>query len=543
VRLIIRVLLFTLFATAAVNAQTADYKDQQELATAILGLNGAMDGRVQVRRYNRSEEGRPLHVVTISDGFAGKKRNLEPKPGFLIECGMHAREWGSAEVCFNFLEDFIATYESGKKDQVLELREILSKVDLYVIPLVNPDGRAFDDPAGGDPFTYHTATHSAGWRPNRSQFVCASTGVNTVGIDLARNFSVGWETIPQFNNNGAQNGEWTCGHRKYRGNKPFDAKENRFLRRFVNNHLIGQSISVHSFGATFGTPLPSGNRKIAFIDTYNSAASDSRLFIDSGINGSGYGQFPAWAATTSDAFGFPDYRTVRGIVSYLLELPPDLPQQSGSSVPNDDYSTYGTDYRVDPTRSQSPFRPTGQQFLDDMRAPIYASFLYLARQARSPWLDIDPMTHKPVACGSPCPQDLALVGSKIVRAVKVGRGIRPLSNTPIMRMARNPEPLEWVNEGGFIAQVGVQNSSMGNSVLTGDVRFTVEETDASGNTITLSPSSNRTQRVSLSPGEIAFLASSGYEAKAGQSYAVYIEIMTADSQPLNNRHVFRFEAR
>jgi hypothetical protein len=104
--------------------------------------------------------------------------------------------------------------------------------------MVNPDGRAVDDSAGGDPTSYWTNTvyhagDSAGWRDNAQPVNCAAIplGFNW-GIDIARNFSTGWSGADP-----------SCTSNQFRGDAPFQTREAQTLRRFVDNWMISMSLT------------------------------------------------------------------------------------------------------------------------------------------------------------------------------------------------------------------------------------------------------------------------------------------------------------
>lgn len=518
-----------LLSPGLANAQpVADYRDVTEMNQAIDALNGALDGRVRVERFGRSEEGRVTKMLRLRQmGAPGTLTIVRPKPVLLVECAMHSREWAAAETCMKMVEDFVALYPlSGligafaPQSPLGRLPQILDKVDVLVIPMVNPDGRVFDDADGGNPFEYSAGI---GWRKNRGIYPCAATGADETGIDLSRNFSVGWD-------DGDANR--TCSDRKYRGPEPFAAKENRLMRKLVNNELIGQSYSVHGNGQSLNRTLSPGFNSAevqSLVDQYNAAATHPDLIVGNGAGGGGNGQFTAWASGTSDTPGAPDEGTRRGINAYLMELP----------IRNYNASVY----RLNLPGSQHGFRPTSAAFLEDMRAPMLAAFIQMMTQAAEPWRAMDPATGAAFACtGTGCRSDMALVGSRILSTpgdfvLATGRGA--------LRMSNNPDPHEFLRPGRYTPQVGVQNASQDGASLTRTVRFSLERrlTGSTGNwTIMLfQPSDGPASRsLTLMPGEIEFITGPRITVSDGYEYRLTIRLDGTDDENRNDRHVFRF---
>jgi len=105
----------------------------------------------------------------------------------IIQTGIHARERGGPDHLLNFLADLLWAERQGKgliyggmEYTAAEVRRARS-VGVVVLPLVNPDGVAYDH-----------ATDSC-WRKNRNQASALPNDTNSVGIDLNRNFPPAWD--------------------------------------------------------------------------------------------------------------------------------------------------------------------------------------------------------------------------------------------------------------------------------------------------------------------------------------------------------------
>ena len=69
-----------------------------------------------------SYEGRSMKVLKLSTGGANK-------PAIFIDAGIHAREWIAPATALYMVDLMLQSH-----------RDLLSKVDWYVLPVLNPDG-------------------------------------------------------------------------------------------------------------------------------------------------------------------------------------------------------------------------------------------------------------------------------------------------------------------------------------------------------------------------------------------------------------------
>ncbi|XP_029030638.1 carboxypeptidase B2 [Betta splendens] len=122
---------------------------------------------VKVILIGSSFEKRPLYVLKLS------LNNMPNKKAMWIDCGIHAREWISPAFCLWFVRYSLSYYQQHQ-----DITNILNSMDVYVLPVMNPDG-------------YHyTWTKNRMWRKNRS----ISDTSSCVGVDLNRNFDANWCT-------------------------------------------------------------------------------------------------------------------------------------------------------------------------------------------------------------------------------------------------------------------------------------------------------------------------------------------------------------
>jgi hypothetical protein len=124
---------------------------------------------VSVESYGMSTEGRDMKVLKISTGGSNK-------PAVWMDGGIHAREWVSPATVTYITDQLISQATSGGEDY-----KLVSSVDWYIVPNLNPDGYEFS----------HTRDRM--WRKTRSSDGSfAATVFGCVGTDPNRNWSYKW---------------------------------------------------------------------------------------------------------------------------------------------------------------------------------------------------------------------------------------------------------------------------------------------------------------------------------------------------------------
>ena len=166
--------------------------------------------RATLINIGRSSEGKSLKVLQVGSGERGK-------PAIFIDGGIHAREWISPSTVTYILKEFL--------ENPAKYSKILSKVDLYFLPLANPDGYEF------------SRRSDRLWRKNRAH----SERGKCAGVDLNRNFGYKWGGKGSSNNQCSET---------YRGTRPFSEPESRAMRDFIlaRRGNIRMYITFHSYG-------------------------------------------------------------------------------------------------------------------------------------------------------------------------------------------------------------------------------------------------------------------------------------------------------
>ena len=431
--LLISILFFCTAIGAGLNLQadsgTMDYRDWEEGRMHLAQL--AESGQLSTVRIGPSSyPGVDQYAVKISE--LGATEDDGQKNAILFECGMHAREWFAAESCYRLIDYLVLNRQNTP------IRNLLSQVDVWVIPQSNPGGRMIDDLAYGDPNQFirmcrtgraageACASHAEcpssrcyrrGWRPNANRDACPT------GVDIARNFSAGWNKA----------GGVTCESKfqRYRGPAPFSELEALNLRRFVHNHMISMAVVVHGpdqklHNLWYQSHLPSKFMTDVLV-TKSLAAARRHQFCNDGVGtacandaecqrearctlspamprirvGEGSGQFSAWLAQTSDVAREFDAGTKRGISTFFFELP----------VHKDFYAPPFQEIAFD---TSTHYHPSNALMVDIWEDMVRELFMYLINQTRSPQCPTDEtgnFLHQ--VC---LRHDFGLVGAKIGQA-------------------------------------------------------------------------------------------------------------------------------
>lgn len=169
---------------------------------------------IKIESIGKTWEERDIMLATISLNV----ENADLKPAMLFTGTVHAREWIGNELAVSFIDYLLLNYSSNPK-----VLRTLTKNTLYIVPCLNPDG-----------FEYSQA-HFSFWRKNRR-----NNGDGTFGVDLNRNFSIGYQKSKDTASN------------VYSGPNPFSEPETLSMKKFVDSKQnITIALDYHSQGNVF----------------------------------------------------------------------------------------------------------------------------------------------------------------------------------------------------------------------------------------------------------------------------------------------------
>ncbi len=195
------------------------YHTYSEVVSELSQIQSDHPEIARVFSLGTSYEGRDIPAIKISDNAPIE----EDEPETIICALHHAREAVTVEVVM-----YIINYLSDNYGRDEKVTSLVDSTEIYIIPIVNPDGKVYDDSGG-------IMSEGGHWRKNRQP---CSGGM---GTDLNRNYSYHW---------GGPGSSSCCSDvESYRGMSPFDAPETRAVKTFVEAHPdITVFLDYHSYG-------------------------------------------------------------------------------------------------------------------------------------------------------------------------------------------------------------------------------------------------------------------------------------------------------
>lgn len=183
----------------------AEYKRFEAIDAYLDTLTDAAPSIASVETIGRSLEDRPIRAIRISN--AGPEA-----PAFVINGGLHAREWISVMTTACIADRLVRRYGS---DSAVD--DLLDRMAVYIVPVANPDGYVYS----WDSDRY--------WRKNRR---------DGHGVDLNRNYPLAF---------GRKGSSDQLASPIYHGTHPFSEPESVALRDLIRRLPVEIHIDYHSF--------------------------------------------------------------------------------------------------------------------------------------------------------------------------------------------------------------------------------------------------------------------------------------------------------
>ena len=188
---------------------------------------------------NRTWEKRRCHALRIGKG-RGRRR-----PGICFIGGVHGREWGSADILIYFAVRLLRAYRDrigirvGRRHYTAaQIREIVEKKDVILVPQVNPDGRHF------------SMQQQPMWRKNRRP-PPRGRSARSIGVDLNRNFPLMWHYERYFAPGTVASSRHPGDFETYVGPRAASEPETRNVIWLLDRYpQIRYFIDLHSYGET-----------------------------------------------------------------------------------------------------------------------------------------------------------------------------------------------------------------------------------------------------------------------------------------------------
>lgn len=242
-------LLLSLPAAAPAQIDFTFFKDTAQIVAAMTDLQTRFPTLARVQTIGTSIQGRPIRAVKISDNVA----TSEPTEGAIVLiAAQHCREWLAIETALYVAEKILERYAT-----VAEVQADVDRLEIYIIPVVNPDGFVY---------TWLNGVNDNGleWRKNRR----LNPG-GTFGVDLNRNWGFQWAAVPAPADASGSYGNASEAGPVYYGTGPFSEPETQAIRDFLATlpNLKGFE-DIHTFSELYLAPwrytsaLPPGSQTL-----------------------------------------------------------------------------------------------------------------------------------------------------------------------------------------------------------------------------------------------------------------------------------------
>ncbi len=196
-----------------------EYYTYPEVVSELAQIETDHPSIAEVFSIGTSYEGRDIPGIKISDNVGTD----EPEAEAFICALHHARECTTVNVAM-----YIINYLTDNYSTDPDVTYLVDNREIYIVPIVNPDGKVYDDSGGGPGAGMY-------WRKNRQP---CSGGI---GTDLNRNYSYMW---------GGSGSSGLCTSSTFRGYTPFDAPESAAVRDFLLSRPdIAVLLTYHSYGS------------------------------------------------------------------------------------------------------------------------------------------------------------------------------------------------------------------------------------------------------------------------------------------------------
>jgi len=224
------------------------HRRYEEIVARIGQLEEQYPGLLTVQTIvNASFWNRDIPVMRITN--KGRPADLDPPSQVLVTGTLHAREWAPAIGTLYAAEKMLSAFSVSPK-----VAQVLSTVELIVIPVANPDGYAYTWGPEHNDWVCDSTHEQAGecdrlWRKSRSMESYFPPDSSCIGVDLNRNFPV------DFGERGAGGSVSHMCEANSPGFRAFSEPETKMIRDVVAElpRLRGV-IDFHAFGQMILTP-------------------------------------------------------------------------------------------------------------------------------------------------------------------------------------------------------------------------------------------------------------------------------------------------
>lgn len=208
----------------------------QQMVIDLQAMEKYFQGKIQVQVLGITADGREILEAVLG--------SLDAPRHLLIQSSIHGREYMNTQLAMKQLEEFLRGYETGSY-QGVPYEELLDGLCLHVIPMANPDGVAISQ-SGLEGVQSEECRQAVAqcFRQDledgmNQEDYWAAWKANARGVDLNRNFDVGWEEYRG------------CSHpssERYKGESPASEAETQAILQIQQEYPVEGCIAYHSSG-------------------------------------------------------------------------------------------------------------------------------------------------------------------------------------------------------------------------------------------------------------------------------------------------------
>ncbi len=242
--------------------QTYTYETMKEDLKDLDKLYGDL---VEVYTIGKTPYGRDLYLVKLGYGKANAFYNGSH----------HAREWITTTLNMKMIDTYAKSYQTDTSLGGYAVKDLLHKTTIWFVPMVNPDGVALQQKGLN---AFPSSVHKELLAMNDGSNNFKRWKANAQGIDLNRQYPVGWETASKSH----PDPHW----KNYKGTKPFEAEEAKVMRDIT--HILNPDLSLayHTAGRVlywnFGVDQGDLARDRAISQKYSTLAGYRMVHTNSG---------------------------------------------------------------------------------------------------------------------------------------------------------------------------------------------------------------------------------------------------------------------
>lgn len=227
------------------DAYTYSSSELFDKATELVALYPEL---LEIEILGESQDGKPIYVIRMSADIQEASHTVYvDKMHLLLDAGVHSRETFNPVATLKMLEDYCIDYYNNVHLSGYDVKALLNKHVLHVVPLVNPDG--FDAVKFGVQ-SIHSSTLSTDFVQfiNLSRLNRLKSNLN--GVDINRNFEDAYYDIQNkiWVDQWSIHGSDAPSLEGFGGPSAGSETETQFLMKYMKAYDFRAYLSFHSMG-------------------------------------------------------------------------------------------------------------------------------------------------------------------------------------------------------------------------------------------------------------------------------------------------------